>query len=59
MLPAAAFAGYLIGHWLDQWLGTRYLQIVFLLLGIVGGFVQLIRELMRGNKDSGTKVCAT
>ena len=51
-LPAAAFAGYLIGHWLDQLLGTRYLQIVFLLLGIVGGFVQLIRELMR---NSGTK----
>ncbi len=52
MLPASTFAGYLIGHWLDQWLGTSYLMIVFLLLGIAGGFVQLIRQLMR---DSGSK----
>jgi F0F1-type ATP synthase assembly protein I len=52
MLPAATFAGYLIGYWLDQWLGTGYLKIVFLILGIVSGFVQLIRELMR---HTGTK----
>jgi ATP synthase protein I len=52
MLPAATFAGYLIGTWLDKWLGTRYLMIVFVILGIVGGFVQLIRELMR---NTGSK----
>ena len=52
MLPASTFAGYLIGYWLDQWLGTGYLKIVFLILGIAGGFVQLIRELMR---HTGTK----
>jgi F0F1-type ATP synthase assembly protein I len=52
MLPGSILAGYLIGHWLDRWLGTSYLMIVFLLLGIAGGFVQLIRQLMR---DSGTK----
>jgi F0F1-type ATP synthase assembly protein I len=52
MLPAATFAGYLIGTWLDQRLGTRYLMIVFVILGIVGGFVQLIRELMR---NTGSK----
>ncbi len=52
MLPASTFAGYLIGYWLDKWLGTGYLKMVFLILGIVGGFVQLIRELMR---NSGTK----
>jgi F0F1-type ATP synthase assembly protein I len=51
-LPVTIFAGYLIGHWLDKWLGTGYLEMVFLILGIVGGFVQLIRELTRGNKDS-------
>jgi len=53
MLPATTFAGYLIGHWLDGWLGTGYLTMVFLILGIVTGFVQLIRELTR-NKDSNT-----
>ena len=47
MLPASTLAGYLIGYWLDRWLGTEYLKIVFLILGIVSGFVQLIRELMR------------
>ena len=47
MLPATTFAGYLIGHWLDEWLGTRYLEMVCLVLGIAGGFVQLIRELTK------------
>ena len=52
MLPASTFAGYLIGHWLDEWLGTHYLMMVCLILGIVGGFVELIRELTR---NSGSK----
>jgi F0F1-type ATP synthase assembly protein I len=47
MLPASTFAGYLIGSALDQWLHTTYLTIVFLLLGIASGFLQLIRMLMR------------
>jgi F0F1-type ATP synthase assembly protein I len=52
-LPASTFAGYLIGHWLDKWLGTGYLTMVCLILGIAGGFVQLIRGLTKdmGNKD--------
>lgn len=51
MLPASIFAGYLIGTFLDKWLGTGSLKIVFLLLGIAGGFAQLIRELMRHSGD--------
>jgi F0F1-type ATP synthase assembly protein I len=46
-LPAATFAGYAIGYALDLWLHTTYLKIVFLILGIVSGFVELIRGLMR------------
>jgi F0F1-type ATP synthase assembly protein I len=45
-LPAATFAGYAIGYALDLWLHTGYLKIVFLILGIVSGFVQLIRQLL-------------
>lgn len=45
-LPAATFAGYAVGYALDLWLHTSYLKIVFLILGIAGGFVQLIRQLM-------------
>ena len=52
-LPAATIAGYLIGYGLDRWLGTTYLKIICLILGIVGGFYELIRQLMRdmGSKD--------
>ena len=46
-LPASTFAGYAIGYALDLWLETAYLKIVFLLLGIASGFLQLIRMLTR------------
>jgi F0F1-type ATP synthase assembly protein I len=46
-LPASTFAGYAMGYALDLWLHTTYLKIVFLLLGIASGFVQLIRMLVR------------
>lgn len=50
-LPGATIAGYFIGYGLDRWLGTTYLRIVFLILGIAGGFVGLIRQLMRDMKE--------
>jgi F0F1-type ATP synthase assembly protein I len=46
-LPASTFAGYALGYVLDLWLHTSYLKIVFLILGIASGFVQLIRQLTR------------
>jgi len=53
ILPTSTFVGYLIGHWLDLKLGTRYLSILFLILGSVGGFIELIRQIMRDSKDDG------
>ncbi len=50
-LPAATAVGYGLGYLLDRVFGTRFLRIVFLLLGIAAGFVQLIRQV---NKDSST-----
>lgn len=50
-LPASTFVGYLVGHWLDEYLGTKWLTIVFLILGTVGGFVQLIRQILRDSRD--------
>jgi ATP synthase protein I len=47
MLPAATFVGYLIGYLLDRWLGTGFLKMTFLLIGIAAGFIQLIRELQK------------
>ena len=51
MLPGTAFAGYLIGYGIDQWAGTKYWKIVCLLAGIVGGFVELIRQLVRDSRE--------
>ena len=47
LLPAATFIGWLLGTLLDKWLGTSWLYLVGLLLGIAAGFVQLVRVAMR------------
>ena len=36
---------------LDRWLGTHFLYIVFLLLGIAAGFVQLIRQVQKDSTN--------
>jgi F0F1-type ATP synthase assembly protein I len=43
VFPAATLIGWLIGVGFDRWLHTGWLYIVGLLLGIVAGFVELIR----------------
>lgn len=51
IFPAATVAGLLIGSLLDKWLHTTWLYIVGLLLGIVAGFVNVIRLVMRAEKE--------
>jgi F0F1-type ATP synthase assembly protein I len=53
LLPVSAVVGYLIGGLLDKAFHTTWLNIPFLILGIVAGFVQLIRQLMRDSRDDG------
>ena len=53
VLPLSTFAGYGLGYFLDKQFGTSWLQIVFLILGSVGGFINLIRQIMRDSKDDG------
>jgi F0F1-type ATP synthase assembly protein I len=53
VLPAATFAGYAIGYYLDKAFGTTWMKIVFLILGTVAGFVSLIRQIMRNSNDDG------
>ena len=43
MLPASTVTGYFIGVLLDHFFGTHFLYLVFLIVGIVAGFVQMIR----------------
>ena len=54
LLPVSTFAGYLIGYWLDRAFGTTWLRIALLILGSAGGFVTLIRQIMRDSRDDGS-----
>ncbi len=46
VFPAATVAGWLIGVALDRWLHTTWLYIAGLILGIIAGFVELIRAAL-------------
>jgi len=51
LLPAATFVGYAIGYVLDRWLGTKWIYLPCLLVGIAAGFVELVRELLKDTRD--------
>jgi F0F1-type ATP synthase assembly protein I len=51
IFPAATVVGWLIGLGLDRWLHTTWLYLVGLILGIIAGFVELIRTVT--SSDSG------
>ena len=46
VFPAATVAGWLVGVALDRWLRTTWLYIAGLIVGIIAGFVELIRAAM-------------
>jgi len=43
VFPAATVAGWLVGAALDRWLHTTWLYLAGLIVGIIAGFVELIR----------------
>ena len=49
IFPAATVVGWLLGLALDRWLHTTWLYIAGLLLGIVAGFVELIRTATKNS----------
>jgi F0F1-type ATP synthase assembly protein I len=51
MLPAATLVGYGIGYLLDRAFHTHFLYMVFLILGIAAGFVQLVRQVNRDTRN--------
>lgn len=53
VLPASTFIGYGFGYWLDKRFGTTWLSILFLILGAIGGFVALIRQIQRDSRNDG------
>lgn len=50
--PSAAFVGYIVGYLLDKAFGTSFLRIVFLILGIIGGLIEVVRTLLKDTKES-------
>jgi F0F1-type ATP synthase assembly protein I len=50
VLPAATVIGWLVGAGLDRWLHTHWLSVVGLVLGIIAGFVDLIRTVLANSK---------
>jgi ATP synthase protein I len=47
IFPAAVVVGWLAGAALDRWLHQTWLYLVGILLGIVAGFVELFRLVLR------------
>ena len=55
VFPAATVAGWLIGAALDRWLHTTWLYLAGLILGIVAGFVELIRAALASESESNSE----
>jgi F0F1-type ATP synthase assembly protein I len=47
IVPAAVLVGFGIGYGLDKVFHTAFLKIVFLLLGVAAGVIDLLRELSK------------
>jgi F0F1-type ATP synthase assembly protein I len=45
LLPIATFVGYAMGYGLDVLFHSTWIRYVFLLIGSIAGFIELIREL--------------
>jgi len=45
LLPISMAVGYGIGYALDKLFHTAFLKVVFLLLGIAAGIIELVRDL--------------
>jgi F0F1-type ATP synthase assembly protein I len=50
VFPAALVVGWLGGAALDRWLHTTWLYLAGIILGIIAGFVELIRTVVRDSK---------
>lgn len=51
-LPASVLAGYILGTIADHWLHMPVLRAVGILLGMVAGLIQIIREISRDERRS-------
>ncbi len=50
-IVVSTFIGFGMGYWLDKHLGTRpVLMLVFMLLGVAAGFLNIYRTVARGTR---------
>ncbi len=47
MVPVGTMVGYGIGYEIDKHAGTHYWSMILMVVGTVGGFIQLIREISK------------
>ena len=47
VLPSSILVGYVIGYLIDKAFNTSFFYIIFLLIGIAAGFIELIREIQK------------
>ncbi len=47
IFPAAVVVGWLVGAALDRWLHASWFYLVGIVLGIVAGFIELFRLVLR------------
>jgi F0F1-type ATP synthase assembly protein I len=50
IIPAGIFAGWLAGLGLESWLHRHWLVLAGVLLGVVAGFVEMIRRVLQLSK---------
>ena len=50
LLPAATFIGWALGAGFDRWRGTKWATLTGVIVGIVAGFVQMIRVALRASR---------
>lgn len=50
-LPGATIVGWLLGAALDAWLKTKWINKVGLAVGIIAGFVELIRGALSLSRE--------
>lgn len=46
-LPASVFAGYILGVFADHFLHVPFLRALGIILGMLAGLMQILRELSR------------
>jgi F0F1-type ATP synthase assembly protein I len=50
ILPAAVFVGWIAGAGLDKWLHQQWIYLVGLVLGVIAGFIQVLRLISSEGK---------